>query len=180
MPDRATAAHVSKPAEPLRNIWTKPSLAATIRAGLIAGIVGGIGVWIYELIVWVQLLGLTTSYGVVEGTAVLSFGPGIRAIGFGAFLLGLAIHFAAAMVWGVLFAVIWPWLRARNVEATLAALFYGVFVWIVMHNVMLALFSPAPPQYTVYSVINGFMSHLAFAVPLALVVKRLLAEDSRA
>jgi hypothetical protein len=31
-----------------------------------------------------------------------------------------------------------------------------------MHNVVLALFSPAPPTYTVYS------------VPMALVIKRLL------
>ena len=66
-------------------------------------------------------------------------------------------------------------LRARSIEATLAALFYGVLAWVVMHNVVLALFSPAPPTYTVYSVINGLMAHtFAFSVPMALVIKRLL------
>jgi hypothetical protein len=38
---------------------------------------------------------------------------------------------------------------------------FGIFAWIVMHNLLLAAFPPAPPSYTVYSVINGLMSHTA-------------------
>jgi hypothetical protein len=123
----------------------------------------------------VHLLHLTSIAGIAENTAVLSFGPGVRSLGAGALALGVAIHFLTAVLWGILFALIWPALRARSIEATLAALFYGIFAWIVMHNVVLALFSPAPPTYTVYSVINGLMAHtFAFSVPLALVIKRLM------
>jgi len=137
--------------------------------------VGAVASWIYELIVWVHLLHLTSVSGIAENTAVLSFGPGVRSLGAGALALGIAIHFLTAVLWGILFALIWPALRARCIEATLAALFYGIFAWVVMHNVVLALFSPAPPSYTVYSVINGLMAHtFAFSVPLALVIKRLM------
>ena len=146
-----------------------------MRAGVIGGLVGAVCSWIYELVVWVHLLHLTSVAGIAENTAVLSFGPGIRAWGAGALILGVAIHFLTATLWGVLFARLWPALRARHIEATLAALFYGIFAWIFMHNVVLALFSPAPPTYTVYSVINGFMAHtFAFSVPMALCIKRLL------
>ena len=150
-------------------------LRRQVTAGLAGGLVGGVTIWIYELVVNSGLLKLATPYQVVENTAVLCFGPGIRALGPPAFFLGVAIHFATAMVWGILFALIWPALRARRIEATLAALVFGIFAWIVMHNLLLAAFSPAPPSYTVYSVINGFMSHtLGFAVPLALVVQNRL------
>jgi hypothetical protein len=149
--------------------------SAQLRAGVVGGLVAGVTSWIYELVVWVRLLHLTSVYGIAENTAVLSFGPGIRSLGAGALTLGVGIHFLTAVVWGILFALIWPALRARSIEATLAALFYGIFAWIIMHNVVLALFSPAPPTYTVYSVINGLMAHtFAFSVPMALVVQRLL------
>ena len=148
---------------------------AKLRAGVLGGLVGAVTSWIYELIVWVRLLHLTSAYGIAENTAVLSFGPGIRRLGAGAFALGVCIHFLTAIVWGMVFALIWPALRARSIEATLAALFYGIFAWIIMHNVVLALFSPAPPSYTPYSVINGLMAHtFAFSVPLALVIKRIM------
>ncbi len=148
---------------------------AKLRAGIIGGLLGAVTSWLYELIVWVRLLHLTSAYGIAENTAVLSFGPGIRRLGAGAFALGVGIHFLTAIVWGIGFALIWPALRARSIEATLAALFYGIFAWIIMHNVVLALFSPAPPTYTVYSVLNGFVAHtFAFSVPMALLIKRLL------
>jgi hypothetical protein len=149
--------------------------AKLLRAGVIGGIVGAVTSWLYELVVWVHLLHLTSVSGIAENTAVLSFGPGIRSLGTAALLLGVGIHFLTAVIWGVLFAWLWPALRARGIEATLAALFYGIFAWVVMHNVVLALLSPAPPSYTVYSVINGLMAHtFAFSVPMALVIKRLL------
>jgi hypothetical protein len=146
-----------------------------LRAGLIGGFVGGVGIWLYELVVWVNLLHLTDFSGMLDGAAVLSFGAGIRRLGTFAVVLGVTIHFVTALVWGVGFAYLWPVLKARGIEATLGALFYGIFAWIIMHNVLLALFAPSPPVYTTYSVLNGFVSHtFAFTVPMALVIKRVL------
>jgi hypothetical protein len=165
----------SAPMDTWAAISTRPAISAQLRAGIVGGLVGALTSWLYELIVWVHFLHLTSVAGIAENTAVLSFGPRIRTLGAGALILGVAIHFLTAVIWGILFAFIWPALRARSIEATLAALFYGIFAWVVMHNVVLYLFSPAPPQYTTYSVINGLMAHtFAFSVPMALVIKRLL------
>ncbi len=147
---------------------------AKLRAGVVGGLVGAVTSWIYELIVWVRLLHLTSAYGIAENTAVLSFGTGIRRLGAGAFALGVGILFLTAVLWDILFALIRPALRARSIEAKLAAQLYGIFDRIIMHNVVQALFSPAPPTYTGYSVLNGFVAHtFTFSVPMALVIKRL-------
>lgn len=148
-------------------------LKKMILEGVWAGLLGGTTIWLYELVVWVHLLHIRTLRTMVENTAALVFGDKIRELDpLLRLILSTAIHYATAIIWAVLFAAIWPFLRARRIEATLAALFYGIFAWVIMHNVVLATLSPAPPEYTVYSVLNGFMSHtFGFAVPLALLIK---------
>ena len=89
-------------------------------------------------------------------------------------MIGIGIHFFFALVWGVLFALIWPYFRRRGYEATFIALFYAVFAWIVMHLAIVVV-SDSHPNYTDPNVvIGGFMSHIFFTVPLALVIKRRL------
>lgn len=155
-----------------------PTLRARLVAGLIAGFAGSLTIWVYEWVVFVLVLHSSTSAGVVEHTALLVFGPPILGRPLAAFVLGALIHCATGMAWGVAFAICWPRLRLAAIEATLAGLGFGVVAWIVMHNVVLALFSPAPPVYTPDVVINGMMSHMvAFFVPVALVAKRLLRTD---
>ena len=76
----------------------------------------------------------------------------------------------------MLFAFLWPHFRRRGYEATLVALFFAAIVWIVMHAAI-ALVSADHPNYLDPNVvIGGFVSHLFYAVPLALVVKRLMSE----
>ena len=147
-------------------------LNARVSAGLMAGFVGGVTIWLYEIADQTFIRHVASPYRIAANTSVLAFGPKINDLGILAFVLGVAIHFAVALVWGVLFALIWPLLKACKVEATLAGLFYGVFAWVAMHNGLLAIFSPNPPAYTGFSILNGMISHTAgFAVPLALTVK---------
>jgi len=146
----------------------------TIRNGAMAGMVGAFTIWIFEYIVQVPILHQTDTAGVVQHTALLVFGPRILAQPLLAFILGAIIHCLTGLVWGIIFAFVWPKLAARHIEATLAALVFGAFAWVIMHNVVLALFSPDPPVYTFNVVLLGMMSHMvAFAVPLALTVKAL-------
>ena len=131
---------------------------ATLKAGLLGGLVGGVTIWLYEIVDQSIFRKVATPYQIGENTAVLALGPDIRSLGAGAFALGAAIHLATALAWGVLFAFLWPSLRRRGAEATLAGGVFGVFAWIVMHDVLLAAFSPDPPAYATLSVINGLMS----------------------
>ncbi|HEY4214435.1 MAG TPA: hypothetical protein VGM84_23360 [Steroidobacteraceae bacterium] len=149
---------------------------STFRVGLIAGLVGGLVVWIYEAVVWVGIQHQMPMEGILRNAVGLVFGKNVQAnLGLLSDVLGVGIHFFFSLVWGVLFAKIWPYFRDRGYEATLVALFYAVIAWIVMH-VAIVLVSDSHPNYLDPNVvIGGFMSHFFFTVPMALYVKRKLA-----
>ena len=152
------------------------STARAVRVGAIAGLTGGVCIWIYEAIVWVGIQHQMPLGGIPANATGLVFGKAFQAsLGLGAHVLGTVIHFAFAMAWGVLFAVIWPFFRRRGWEATLLALFYAVFAWIVMHAAIAVVSTSHPDYLDPNVIIGGFMSHFVFTVPLALVVRRMLA-----
>ena len=157
---------------------TAASTATTIRAGVLGGLTGGCCIWVYEAVVWVGIQHQMPLGGIPANATGLVFGKAFQAsLGLGAHVLGTAIHFAFAMGWGVLFALIWPFFRKRGWEASLLALFYAVFAWIVMHAAIAAVSTSHPDYLDPNVIIGGFMSHFVFTVPLALVVKRRLALD---
>ncbi len=157
-------------------IAVKSHVAETVGAGLLGGLVGGVSIWIYEAIVWVGVQRLMPLAGIPRNATGLVFGKEVQdSLGPFAYILGTGIHFFFCFAWGVLFAFLWPYLRQRGYEATLVALFYAAIMWVVMH-VAIAIASANHPNYLDPNVIiGGFMSHFFYTVPLALVVKQLLA-----
>lgn len=152
------------------------NVADTVRAGLLGGLVGGVSIWIYEAVVWVGVQRLMPLGGIPRNATGLVFGKAAQeSLGVFAFILGTGIHFFFCFVWGVLFAFIWPYFRRLGYEATLIALFFAVILWIVMHAAIAIVSSDHPNYLDPNVVIGGFMSHLFFTVPLALVVKHRLA-----
>ena len=146
-----------------------------IRAGVIGGLVGGVVIWIYEAIVWVGAQHLMPLAGIPRNATGLVFGKEFQeSLGGLAYVVGTAIHFFFVFAWGVAFAFVWPYFRRRGYEATLVALFFAVILWIVMHAAI-AIVSNDHPNYLDPSVIiGGFMSHIFYTVPLALIVKQRL------
>ncbi len=162
-----------------RDVSEQPTVKAIVRAGLIGGLVGGVVIWIYEALVWVGAQHLMPLSGIPPNATGLVFGKPFQvAIGDWAYLLGTCIHFFFALVWGVLFAAIWPYFRRRGYEATLVALPYAALAWIAMHVAISIASNDHPNYHDPAVIIGGFMSHFFFAVPMALVVKRLLATGS--
>ncbi len=156
-----------------------PNLAQTVRAGVIGGLVGAVTIWVYEAAVWVGVQHLMPMAGIPRNATGLVFGRAAQdSLGTAAYVVGTGIHFGFALAWGVLFALVWPSLRRRGWEATLAALFYAVFAWIAMHVAIAAVSSNHPDYLDPNVVVGGFMSHFFFTVPLALVIKRRLATDA--
>lgn len=152
-----------------------PDRTEIIRAGLIGGLTGGVIIWIYEALVWVGVQHLMPLAGIPRNATGLVFGKAVQeSLGTGAYVLGTAIHFFFALAWGVLFAYLWPILRRRGYEATLVALFYAVVIWIVMHAAIMVVTTNHPDYFDPMVVIGGFMSHVFYAVPLALIVKQRL------
>ncbi|MEK6421625.1 MAG: hypothetical protein V4801_18695 [Burkholderia gladioli] len=151
------------------------------RVGAQAGVTGAVCIWIYEALIWVGAQHLMPLAGIPRNATGLVFGKAFQdAIGTWAYVLGTAIHFAFAIGWGVLFAAIWPALRRRGYEATLVALFYAIVAWLAMHVAISIASTNHPDYFDPNVIIGGFMSHFCFTVPLALVVKRKLAEAGAA
>jgi hypothetical protein len=146
-----------------------------VRAGLLGGLAGGVIIWIYEAVVWVGAQHLMPLAGIPRNATGLVFGKDVQdSLGALAFVVGTGIHFFFVFAWGVAFALVWPFFARRGYEATLVGMFFAVFLWIVMH-VAIAVVSSNHPNYLDPNVIiGGFMSHLFYAVPLALIVKHRL------
>jgi hypothetical protein len=146
-----------------------------IRAGLVGGLLGAVIIWIYEAIVWVGVQHLMPLAGIPRNATGLVFGKPVQdQLGALSYVVGTTIHFAFALGWGVVFALIWPTFRRRGYEATLVALFFAVMLWIVMHAAIAIASSNHPDYLDPMVIIGGFMSHFFYAVPLALYVKHRL------
>jgi hypothetical protein len=158
----------------------RPDIAQTLRAGVIGGLAGGVFIWIYEAAVWVEVQRLMPLAGIPRNATGLVFGQAAQeALGGFAYVLCARIHFFFCIVWGVIFAYLWPSFAKRGLEATLVALFFAVVVWVVMHAAI-ALVSTNHPNYSDPNVvIGGLLSHIFFTVPLALIVKQILADPPR-
>jgi len=158
------------------NLKAEATFAEILRAGLIGGLVGAITIWIYEAIVWVGVQRMMPLAGIPRNATGLVFGKEVQdSLGPAAYVIGTGIHFVFAIAWGVLFAFMWPFFRRHGFEATLVALFYAALAWIVMHIAIAAVSSNHPNYFDPNVIIGGFMSHLFFTVPLALIVKSRLA-----
>ncbi|CAG4888536.1 hypothetical protein [Paraburkholderia saeva] len=156
----------------------RPGIKAIVRAGVIGGLTGAVIIWIYEALVWVGVQHLMPLAGIPRNATGLVFGKAVQeSLGIWAYFLGTGIHFVFASAWGILFSLIWPYFRRRGYEATFIALFYAILAWIVMHVAIMIASDNHPNYYDPIVIIGGFMSHFCFTVPLALVVKRLLATE---
>jgi hypothetical protein len=157
----------------------RPAWAQAVRAGLLGGLTGGVIIWIYEAIVWVGVQHLMPLAGIPRNATGLVFGKEVQeALGAAAYVVGTSIHFFFTLVWGVLFAMAWPFLRRRGFEATLVALFYAIVIWIVMHVAIAIVSSNHPNYFDPNVIIGGFMSHFFYTVPLALIVKHSLVREA--
>jgi hypothetical protein len=155
---------------------TRPNLHAIVRAGVAGGLAGAMIIWIYEALIWVGAQHLMPLAGIPRNATGLVFGKAFQeSIGVWAYVIGTGIHFVFAIGWGVLFAMIWPYFRRRGYEATFVALFYAMFAWIAMHVAIMIASTNHPNYYDPIVIIGGFMSHFCFTVPLALIVKKMLA-----
>jgi hypothetical protein len=151
-----------------------------VRLGAVAGLIGGVCIWIYEAVVWVGIQGMMPFGAIPANATGLVFGTAIqKSLGMSASILGLAIHFLFASLWGALLALILPIFLRRGYEATLVALFYAVFAWIVMHAAIAAISTSHPDYLDPVVVIGGFMSHFFFTVPMALFIKRAVLRRSQ-
>jgi len=150
---------------------------ANVRAGLAGGVVGGACIWVYEAVVWAGVQHLLPLAAIPANATGLMFGKAVQQeLGIWASVLGTLTHFGFAAGWGVGFAAIWPWFLRRDWEATALALPFAVVLWVVMHCAIIIAGHEHPNYLDPNVITGGVMSHLFFAVPLALVVRAVLSK----
>jgi hypothetical protein len=167
--------------EPLDLVGSQasPGVRDTLRAGLFGGLTGGVTIWIYEALVWVKAQHLLPLSGIPPNAVGLVFGKRFQdEIGAWAYPVGTAIHFSFAVVWGIVFAMIWPSACRRGYEATLIAIPYAVLAWVIMHVAISIAGNDHPNYHDPVVILGGVMSHIFFTVPMALVVKRLMNKST--
>jgi uncharacterized membrane protein YagU involved in acid resistance len=111
------------------------------------------------------------------GEAAFTGGPGAAA-------LGLASHFALALLWAALFFVAAKRWRALAVHPLAAGLAFGVVVFLAMRLVVLPLSAyPRPVTFKPLATALDLASHmLLFGLPIAFAARRALVSgrDARA
>lgn len=145
----------------------------SLQATLIGGAVGGLGDILFAI-----------AFAAYNGTAPMKLLQTVAsgALGQSAFdggmstaLLGLALHFLLSFGWAALLVV-----AARNIpgllkQPVLAAIGYGVLVFLVMRLVVLPLSAfPFPVRFRPLSTVLDGLSHIVlFALPMVWAARRI-------
>ncbi|MEP7237204.1 MAG: hypothetical protein ABI685_05055 [Ferruginibacter sp.] len=86
---------------------------------------------------------------------------------------GLLIHFSIAMLWAVIFFILYPRLKIMRLNKIITAIGYGLFVWIMMNMVIVPLwrnkafvFKPEP------ALINAAILIVAIGMPLSFIAHK--------
>ena len=99
-------------------------------------------------------------------------------------VLGLIFHFIIALIWAILFYVLYPYFNKMVKNKWLAGIFYGVLVWIIMNRVVVPLSNTPKNPFRLSSAIIGVLTLIIFlGIPISLVTdhyyKRMRKGNSR-
>jgi len=149
------------------------SVPAVLRAGVVAGLLGGVLIDAYLLVTVVLIGHVATFEGFYQFVAAGAIGPAAYADGAGSALLGVAVHLFVSLSWGIGYAYLaatTPQLRTRPIVSGIA---YGILVMLAMQLVEVAANMykiPGPAAW-----FNTFFAHtLFFGLPVALSTSRTL------
>ncbi|MGQ0540161.1 MAG: hypothetical protein ACT4R6_14555 [Gemmatimonadaceae bacterium] len=138
----------------------------TLKAGALAGIIGGL-----LLAAFAMMMAVSNGEDILSPVRMIGatfIGPDALDGGAGIVMYGLILHVVTSIVWGVLFAAILP--RTASVGfALVAGLIYGLVVMVVMLFLVMPIVNPTmrdavSPMMTPFAI-----EHLLFGAALALV-----------
>ena len=90
-------------------------------------------------------------------------------------LLGLALHYLIALIWTVVFVVVFRSLGALRRHRVLTGIAYGIIVWLVMNLLVLPLSNVSRGPFELRgAVIAAIILILCIGLPISLVIGRYL------
>ncbi len=89
-------------------------------------------------------------------------------------LWGLLFHFVIAFIWTLLFFLIYPKLKLLSWNRIVTAILYGIFIWIMMTQVVVPLTKiPPPKEFDMKQAIIGTLILIgAIGLPLSFIAHR--------
>ena len=144
----------------------KPLTRAIVWGGLLAGT----GDFVFALSYYGMKLRVfqTVAAGLIGKEAAFAGGPAT-------FALGVALHYAIALIWAALFCIAALRLPAVLRNATAAGLAYGFVVYFGMNNVVLPLSALHTPFWPQRIDAGAIAAHcFLFGLPIALAARRAL------
>ena len=139
-----------------------------LRAGLVAGMLDALAATIMFMI-----RGGKDPAVVWKFVASGIFGKDAFTGGSGMVVWGLVFHFCIALLWALVFFLIYPAVRRFISNTVLIGLLYGILVWLVMNLIMLPLSHvPAQPANPSGVLIGMGVLMMCIGLPIALIVHR--------
>lgn len=141
---------------------------AIVRAWLVAGTID-----IVVAVVYYPLTAHVTPIGILQGIASGIIGGDAFAHGLVSAGLGLVCHYLIALIWTVVFFVIYPHMRVLSRSTAVSALLYGVFVSTVMNLVVVPLSNVASRPFRLrFFVIATVILIFSIGLPLSIVARQ--------
>ena len=141
-----------------KNTFTRDVAIAWIAAGTLDLLCACIQTWIYKGSV-VKLLQFIAS-GAFGSQA---FSDNSYAVA------GFLFHYLIALIWTIVFFVLYPFLKRYINNAFIIALLYGVFVWLIMNKIVVPASQIAPrPFEFMRALIGASILIVAIGVPLTI------------
>ncbi len=149
----------------------KNAIRTILLTGLLAGVLDGLAAAISY-----YLSTHKNPEAVFKFIAKGVFGQDALTGGTGMVIWGILFHFLIAMIWTVLFFLIYPRLKFLSKNLVLTGLVYGLFVWTVMNAVVLPVSHGIPFRPEFPKALLG-ISFILFLVglPVSLMIGRYYA-----
>lgn len=144
------------------------------RAAFVAGLAGGAADILTAFVIYRP----ASPEKILQSVASGLLGPAAFQGGWGAAAIGLAAHFALAVIWGVIFILATGQAPAVLRRPILSGLGFGVVVYGVMNAIVVPL-SAAPPRGAppAEMIGLGLLAHGLFGLALAFTAARLLRAE---
>lgn len=154
-----TATGVSRKNSPLRTI---------LFAGLTAGVLDILAAFISAYFV-----NDVTPDRVLRFVASGIFGREALSGGVGMALWGLLFHFIIATIFAAFFYLVYPLLNINAKNVVFAGLIYGIFVWLVMNQIVVKLSNTPAQPFKLAGALRGTIILMLFVgLPIALIVHK--------
>jgi uncharacterized membrane protein YagU involved in acid resistance len=114
---------------------------------------------------------------VLKYIASAVFGPSAYSSGNTMAAWGLLFHYLIAFIWTILFFLIYPKLKLLSWNRVVTGILYGIFIWIMMNQVVVPLSKITPGAFNLKQAIIAVLILIgAIGLPLSFIAHRYYAK----